>query len=119
MNFQMGDVVTEMKRLSKAAKERAKGANLINATKSINSMVRKLQGLKRKVACDLFRLLSSFPDEYFWIRLKKNSSPYSSDGGGPENREQVRGPVSGLFACHPSYSLDPENALEGTARSFE
>uniref|UniRef100_A0A7S0DGV6 Uncharacterized protein n=2 Tax=Amorphochlora amoebiformis TaxID=1561963 RepID=A0A7S0DGV6_9EUKA len=42
-------VVAEVKRLARAAKERSKGANLINATKSITSMVKKLQGLKRKM----------------------------------------------------------------------
>mmetsp|Transcript_28569 Transcript_28569/g.39797 ORF Transcript_28569/g.39797 Transcript_28569/m.39797 type:complete len:432 (+) Transcript_28569:179-1474(+) len=46
---EMNDVVTEVKKLSKAATERTKGSNLINATKSIKSIVQKLQGLKRKM----------------------------------------------------------------------
>mmetsp|Transcript_21852 Transcript_21852/g.32562 ORF Transcript_21852/g.32562 Transcript_21852/m.32562 type:complete len:406 (-) Transcript_21852:139-1356(-) len=46
---EISDVVTDMRRLSKAVKEKGKGANLINATKSITSTIGKLKGLKRKM----------------------------------------------------------------------
>lgn len=46
---EMSTVMSEFRKLSHAAEEKSKGANLINGAKSLSSLVKRLQGLKRKM----------------------------------------------------------------------